>query len=143
MNDRVQRKVLLVDHDRDFIDDERHDLEEAGLHVTEATTSKDALQLLESDNFDLAVVDLRMEYPDSGFTLCYQIKKALPGLPVIMVTGVYADTGIEFDAATAEERSWIKADSVLSKPLRSEQLLREIYRLLGSDEEHENVQHAH
>jgi len=40
---------------------------------------------------------------------------------------------MKFDASTKEERSWIKADLFLSKPIRHEQLLREIKRLLGLD----------
>lgn len=41
-----------------------------------------------------------------------------------MVTGVTGETGIEFDAATNEERAWIKADELLAKPVRPEQLLK-------------------
>ena len=55
----------------------------------------------------------------------------MPFLPVILATGMVSETGIEFDAATAEERSWIKADTVLNKPLRYEQLKKEIDRLLA------------
>ena len=46
------------------------------------------------------------------------------------VTGVASETGIDFDASTKEERSWIKADVVLDKPIRFEQLEREIHRLV-------------
>ena len=72
---------------------------------------------------DLAIVDLMMEYKDSGFALCYHIKKKDPSIPVILVTAVTSETGLEFDAATEEERSWVKADAMLAKPLRFEQLL--------------------
>ena len=61
--------------------------------------------------------------------LSYHIKKKYPGLPVILVTGVAAETGLEFDSTTGEERSWIKADRVLAKPIRFEQLAAEIHRL--------------
>ena len=47
-----------------------------------------------------------------------------------MVTGVASETGIAFAATTAEERRWIKADARVDKPIRFEQLLREIRRLL-------------
>ena len=51
-------------------------------------------------------------------------------MPVILVTGVAGETGIEFDAATEEEKSWIKADVLLSKPIRAEQVLGELTRLI-------------
>ena len=51
-------------------------------------------------------------------------------MPVILVTGVAAETGLEFDSTTGEERSWIKADRVIAKPIRFEQLESEIARLV-------------
>jgi hypothetical protein len=44
------------------------------------------------------------------------------------------ETGIEFDAQTPDERSWIKADTLIQKPVRPEQLIREIERLLAPKE---------
>ncbi len=57
------------------------------------------------------------------------MKKKYPGMPVVLVTAVTSETGLEFDAATDEERSWVKADALLAKPVRFEQLKREIERL--------------
>jgi len=54
----------------------------------------------------------------------------MPSHAVIVVSGVESETGLEFDATTSEERSWIKADKFLAKPVRFEQLLGEIDRLL-------------
>jgi CheY-like chemotaxis protein len=71
-----------------------------------------------------------MENPDAGFTLCYHIRKRDPSIPVILVTSVNSETGMEFATATDRERSWIKADALLAKPVRFEQLRREIDRLL-------------
>jgi hypothetical protein len=51
-----------------------------------------------------------MENPDAGFTLCYHIRKQDASLPVILVTSVNSETGLDFDLATDEERSWIKID---------------------------------
>ena len=79
----------------------------------------------------LAVLELMMEHPDSGFVLGHRVRRARPGTPVLLVTGVTGETGLEFDAATAEERRWVPADAVLPKPIRYEQLKAEIDRLLG------------
>jgi CheY-like chemotaxis protein len=79
---------------------------------------------------DLAVVDLMMEDMDGGFVLCHRIKKLDPKIPVIMVTAVSSETGIEFDLASEKGKSWFKADALLTKPARFEQLKREIERLL-------------
>jgi CheY-like chemotaxis protein len=71
-----------------------------------------------------------MEHMDGGFALCYHIKKKNGRIPVILISAVTSETGLEFDAATDEERSWVKADVMLTKPVRFEQLKREIDRLL-------------
>ena len=39
-----------------------------------------------------------MENPDAGFTLCHRIRKQDPSIPVILVTSVNSETGLDFDA---------------------------------------------
>jgi two-component system, OmpR family, response regulator len=123
------RTVLLVDDDEDFRLQQKLMLENAGYRVVEAANRPEGEALLEKEKPDAAIVDLMMEEVDDGFALCYHIKKS-KGIPVIMVTGVTAETGYEFESGTDEERNWIKADAVLAKPVRAEQLLGEIKRLL-------------
>jgi CheY-like chemotaxis protein len=126
--------VLLVDDDPDFVAQERTLLELIGFEVHTAASAQEARRVLADTTPDLAIVDLMMEHPDAGFVLCHHIKqKCTAGseIPVIMVSAVGAKTGLEFDAATDEERSWVKADAMLAKPLRFDQLRREISRLLN------------
>ncbi len=130
-DDTEKRTVLLVDDDPDFLAQQKLLLTSAGFDVLDARSVAEAEEMLDGGTFDIAVVDLMMEHVDAGFTLCYHLKKKAPDVPVIMVTGVTAETGHEFDAATSEERSWIKADVALAKPVRFEQLKREIDRLLA------------
>ncbi|MBP7935094.1 MAG: response regulator [Phycisphaerae bacterium] len=123
-------KILVVDDDIDYLAQTQAQLEAAGFEVTTAETVDAARELIGKRKPDLAVVDLMMENFDDGFRLCHAIKKADASIPVILVTAVASETGIDFDASTQEERSWIKADAVLDKPIRFEQLQREIDRLL-------------
>jgi hypothetical protein len=71
-----------------------------------------------------------MENEDSGFVLCYKLKRLFPDVPVIIATGVSAETGISFGLNTEEERKWIKADLYLEKGMRPEQLKIEIEKLI-------------
>lgn len=128
--EKAKNRILVVDDDIDLLLQMKVNLESAGYSVTTADSEKKAEELIETEKPDLAIVDLMMERMDGGFVLCYNIKKRYPGLPVIMVTGVARETGMEFDAATDEERIWLKADVILAKPIRYEQLQREIDRLL-------------
>jgi DNA-binding response OmpR family regulator len=124
------KTILVVDDDFDFAQQQKLQLENAGFNVLLADSQRRAEEMLSQMRPDLAVVDLMMEYKDSGFALCYHIKKKDPSIPVILVTAVTSETGLEFDAATEEERSWVKADAMLAKPLRFEQLLAELRQLL-------------
>ncbi|HBF35632.1 TPA: response regulator [Candidatus Sumerlaeota bacterium] len=123
-------KVLIVDDDQDFRMQARLQLEADGHKVVEAENTEIARQLLVDEKPDIAIVDLMMDEVDAGFTLCYQMKKTYPNMPIILATGAASETGIEFDSSTDEERSWVKADVVLNKPIRFEQLTTEIHRLL-------------
>ena len=125
--------VLVVDDDEDFRFQQKTSLESAGYGVITASGQKEAEELLSESRPDVALVDLMMEHMDGGFALCYHIKKLDPSIPVILVTGVASETGLAFDAATDEERSWVKADAMLAKPVRIEQLKQEIERLLGTE----------
>lgn len=123
-------KVLLIDDDIDFLMQEKIQLEADGHEVTVAETTKEAEELLNKMSPDLVIVDLMIDEMDSGFTICHKVKKKDAKIPVIMVTAVTSETGLVFDAATDEEKSWVKADAVLAKPVRFEQLKREMQRLL-------------
>jgi DNA-binding response OmpR family regulator len=124
-------KVLLVDDDEDFLFQHRIQLENAGFEVATAGSREEAEATTTSFRPDLAILDLMMEHHDDGFVLSHHLKRRFPGLPVIMVTAVTSETGLVFDPASPEERTWIGADALLAKPIRFEQLRREIDRLLS------------
>lgn len=122
--------ILVVDDDIDIRQQMQFQLEAAGYKVVTAEGQISAEKFLETMRPDMAIVDLMMEHIDGGFALSYHIKKLDPTIPVLLVTGVTSETGFEFDTQTAEERSWIKADALLPKPIRYEQLIGEVRRLL-------------
>ncbi len=126
----MAQTILIVDDDPDFLEQMRLQLEAAGYEVVTVETASAARELLERRRPDLVLVDLMMEQPDAGFTLCYHIKRHDPTIPVVVVTAVTSTTGLSFDAETEEERAWVKADALLAKPVRFEQLERELQRLL-------------
>jgi len=123
--------VLLVDDDEDFLFQQRLRLENAGFDVIAAGGREQAEEILSTRRPDVAVVDVMMEHPDAGFVLCHHIRKKDPSIPVILVTSVNSETNLDFDLASEEDRNWINADALLSKPIRFEQLHSEIDRLLA------------
>ncbi|MCD4824070.1 MAG: response regulator [Phycisphaerae bacterium] len=137
--EQKNKSILIIDDDEDYLFQQKAYLEAAGYEVIATESSEKAEELIEQHKPDLVVVDLMMEEDDTGFRLCYFIKKNHPSMPVIMATGVAAEAGIEFNAVTDEERLWLKADVVLAKPFRCEQLEAKIKCLLKRNSPHGNA----
>lgn len=125
------KTVLIVDDDEDFLLQQEICLKKAGYRVRTAAGRKEAELLVEKEKIDCAVIDLMMEEVDGGFVLAHHLKAANPALPVIMVTAVTSETGLNFGTMAEGEKKWVKADVVLAKPIRYEQLIREVQRLLA------------
>jgi len=128
MNREPELTVLIADDDPVERDRMTRQFERLGYRVLEAATEREARRILDRDPPAVAVLDLALDTLDAGFTLAYRIKKRAPDTPVIIVTSVTADTGMVFEKSARGEKDWIKADAVLDKPIRFEQLLRELDR---------------
>ncbi|MBN2722926.1 MAG: response regulator [Deltaproteobacteria bacterium] len=127
------KNVLLVDDDPDVLEQQNVLLKSLGFNTVCASGESEAMDILKSFKPDLAVIDLMMEEMDGGFILAYEIKKISNDIPVIMTTAVTNVTGMEFENSSLEEKNWIKADVILPKPVRFEQLKGEIQRLFMED----------
>jgi CheY-like chemotaxis protein len=126
----MPQNVLLVDDDPDFRQRAKQSLQDAGFNVAEAEGENQAYEVARNKRFDVAVIDLILENSDSGFSLSYHFKKDYPKMPIVMLSSSVSEFGIEFSLESAAERSWIKADALLNKPIRGEQLLQAVRRLL-------------
>jgi CheY-like chemotaxis protein len=124
------KSILVVDDDIDMLDQVALVLKAEGYRVLKAQGQKEGEEALLTAVPDLAVLDLMMEHMDSGFVLCHHVKRLFPETPVILLTAVKATTGLDFQPQSDEAASWVKADVVLDKPVRPEQLRQEVKRLL-------------
>jgi DNA-binding response OmpR family regulator len=125
-----KKTIVIVDDDIDYLFQLKIQVEKMGFEVKTAESQKDGEKLLKSLKPDLAIFDLMMENQDSGFILSYRLKKQYPDVPVIIATAVLQETGLQFGLDSVEDRNWIKADLYLEKGLRSDQLHKEINKLL-------------
>ena len=128
----AKKRILVVDDDPDCLEQVRLVVSAMGHEVVTASSRAEGEELLLTGQPDLAVLDLMMEEMDSGFVLCHTIKRLYPELPVILVTGVTAATGLNFKTQDARGRKWIEADLLLDKPVRPEELKSAVARLLNA-----------
>lgn len=126
----MKKTILIVDDDVDVLFQLRLKIENFGFEVISAESQREGEKIIETLKPDLAIFDLMMENEDSGFILSYKIKKKYPDVPVILATGVTAETGMMFDLSQDSNKSWIKADLILDKGIRADQLEMEIKKLL-------------
>ena len=126
----TETTIFIADDDIDYLQQTRFRLERSGYKTLTAESQREAEMILDKIKPDLAIIDLMMENQDSGFILCYKLKKKYPDVPVIIATAVAAETGITFDINDENNRKWIRADSFLEKGIKAEILLEEIKKLL-------------
>jgi CheY-like chemotaxis protein len=131
MSAEQKKLILVVDDDLDFLTQMQFQLESLGFEVKAVDTQEAAEEFLTHTRPAMAFLDLMMEKLDAGFVLAHKIKKLDKEIPVVMITAVTSETGMEFDTSAMGERVWIKADAVLAKPIRMEQLKAETLRIHG------------
>ena len=87
----TRHRILVVDDLRDWRTTLGGLFEDAGYDVRVADSSARALELLRTDRFDLAVLDMRLDETDEGNTegldLAAEIKRHWPATKVVMITG--------------------------------------------------------
>ncbi len=139
---RVKKKILVVDDDLDLLEQMKFILNAAGYEVVTAEGRTGGEEAVLSMKPDLAILDLMMEEKDSGFVLSHQIKKLYPEVPIILLTAVAGTTGLNFNTQRSDAQSWVKADKIMDKPVRPEQLKEEIRRLLNETTEQDPGGHS-
>jgi len=127
----TKKKILVVEDDIDQLDHLALLLKADGYEVITAQGQVEGEEAILTAIPDLAILDLMMENMDSGFVLCHQIKHLYPDTPVILLTAVRSETGVDFSPRSKGAASWIKADVLLDKPIRPEQLRVEVRRLMA------------
>lgn len=125
-----KKMILIADDDVDYLFQMESMVKSFGFRVKTAESQAEAEKILETTEPDLSIFDLMMEQEDSGFILSYKAKRKYPEMPIIIASSATADTGFTFDLYNENDRSWIKADLYLEKGIRSDQLHREINKLL-------------
>ncbi len=110
MEKTAQKKtILVVDDDPDVLSTVVKQLEYLGYNVITASDGMEGIKKLDEGGFDLVITDIVMPFI-SGVGVVTAVKKKLPNVPVIAMTGY----GKEPEAAAMEK----KADKVLAKPIK-------------------------
>ncbi|MCC0653508.1 MULTISPECIES: response regulator transcription factor [unclassified Clostridioides] len=111
------KRIFLVEDDKAIAKNLMLLLHSEGFEVTHAPTRGEAIAMLSSNKFDLALIDISL--PDgNGFTVCTEIKE-MQDVPVIFLTA----SGDEASVVTGLN---IGADDYITKPFRPRELIARI-----------------
>ena len=115
------KRIFLIEDDRKIAKNLILLLRSEDFTVSHAETKNDALAILNSNKFDLALIDISL--PDgNGFTLCTEIKEKL-NIPVIFLTA----SGDEASVVTGLNMG---ADDYITKPFEMEELIARVNSIL-------------
>jgi len=120
-------RLLLVDDEKGFADILSKRLSKRNFEVTTALSGAEALQALRKADFDIAVLDLKMEDMD-GIEVLKIFKKMCPSMEIIMLTGHGSEQA-------AREGLSIGAFAYLTKPCDLDELIVKIRQALKRGDE--------
>jgi DNA-binding response OmpR family regulator len=129
----MKRRILLVDDDLPVLLTLKAVLELNHFEVDTASTAKEAIQKLSAHVYQLVITDARMETDDAGFHVVRAARRQSYNPATAMLTAYPQSSG-----------HWKQegAQSLLVKPVGTEDLLRQIEALLvrHEDEKHQSGQ---
>lgn len=113
-------RLLLIDDEKGFVDVISKRLSKRNIQVKQALNGTEGIQALRKQDFDVAVVDLKME-DMNGIEVLKIFKKMVPEMPVIMLTGHGSEEA-------AREGIRLGAFDYLMKPCELEELIQKIQK---------------
>ncbi len=107
--------VLIVDDDDILCVALAYDFKKIGFHVLKANSTKEAMEIIQTQTIQLVITDIRMP-GESGIELLNKIRNKNQTLPPVIIMTGYTELNL------ADAKKW-GADAVFSKPLDRKALL--------------------
>lgn len=119
---KTKSKILIVEDEESLALGLEYNLKEENYSVVIAKDGREALEIFETEKFDLIIIDIMLPYYN-GFELVEIIRKKEPRIPLLILT------------AKSKNEDKIKGfelgvDDYLTKPFHLEELLLRIKRML-------------
>lgn len=123
----MKRRILLVDDELAILLTLRAILEMNGFEVDTAASAKEAQTKLKNGVFEMVITDMRMETETSGYDVIRAARQQSYDPATALLTA-YPSLGNEWQSKGAQ--------SLLVKPVNTDELLRQIEALLVMHQDH-------
>lgn len=111
-------KILIVDDNHDLVEFLRILLRHHGFTVSTAFSGRQCLDRVRAEPIDLVVLDVMMPQMD-GLTVCRELKRLHPALPVMLLTA-------KDDLATRAAAMTLGVSEFLTKPVNIDDFLARV-----------------
>ncbi len=122
----MKRRILLVDDELAILLTLKAILEMNGFEVETASSGREALQKLDAGVFHMVISDMQMETETAGYDVIRAAKQK-PYNPATSILTAYPSLGSDWKSEGAQ--------SLLIKPVNTQDLLRQIEALLVAHED--------
>ncbi|MBP7124761.1 response regulator transcription factor [Myxococcota bacterium] len=134
--EQKKARIFMVDDDTDLVDIVRSVLESAGYEFVSASSATEALDLVDSVNPDLIILDVMMEDLVAGFRVVNHLRnfdqfpqnRRYEKVPILMMTSIQQQTRMKFSQDAGSRL--LPIDAFLEKPVKPRVLLEKIAELL-------------
>lgn len=127
----MNKKILIVDDDPDIVESMKIILNSKNYEILIAETGEEGLKKAESEVPDLIILDVMLETMDKGFEASRKLKsnEITKKIPILMLTAIKERTKIDFKQE-AGDSEWLPVDEFCDKPLKPNELLNKVEKLL-------------
>ncbi len=132
----MQKKILVIDDDPNFVDFLRTVLERHSYQVSDASTEEEGLRKVKQIKPDLIILDVMMKTTAQGFWICEKLKSKDPRseyakyshIPILMLTAIGKEIGVQI--SLDRDKDYVPADDYAEKPIKPRELLVRVETLL-------------
>ena len=129
----MKRRILLVDDELAILLTLKAILEMNGFEVETASSAREGIAKLEKNTYNMVITDMRMEHETAGYDVIRAARKQ-PYNPATSIVTAYPSLGTDWKSEGAQ--------SLLVKPVNTNDLLRQIEALLITHEDNKQRQAA-
>jgi len=126
----MDKKILLVDDEVDFIEINKLALENKGYRVVAAYDEKEALDKALEEKPDLIILDVMLKTRTGGFSVSRELRKyeEIRDTPIIMITAIRERMDVREEIEPDKE--WLPVTEILEKPVAPDRLIEKVAEVL-------------
>ncbi len=128
----MNKKIVLIDDDVDFVEINKNLLEKEGFQVSFAYNGREGLQKIQENQPDLVILDVMMDSADEGFQVAKEMRasEAFRQTPILMLSSINKteDTNWQY----GPDDRWNPVDVFVDKPVKADILLQKIRKMLNN-----------